>query len=299
MVWIFVTLLAASLQTMRFMVQKKLRMDTLSSGGATYARFVYAGPLIVAVALGYLSWTQAPMPHLTARFWILASLGGVTQILATMCLVSLFQLRNFTVGITFAKTEVLLTVLSGMIVLGETVTALAGLAIGVGVIGAILLSDIPMSQGHFGKRMLNRGTALGLGAGLLFSICSVAYRGATMEIASDAVLVRSLTTLMVVIFIQALLMTVFLRLREPGQITAVLQSWRTAIWVGALSLGGSIGWFTAFAMQNAAYVKAVGQIEIVFSIAITTLVFGETISRREIWGVGFLLISVVALILVA
>jgi len=299
MIWIFVTLAAASLQTMRFMVQKKLRMDALSSGGATYARFVYAGPLIVAVALGYLLWRGAGFPQLSPRFWALATVGGITQILATMCLVSLFQLRNFTVGMTFAKTEVLLTALLGMIVLGEMVTLWAGVAIGIGVIGAILLSDIPVSQGHFGQRILNRGTALGLGAGLLFSICSVAYRGATIEIPSGDVLTRSLTTLMVVILIQAALMTVFLRLREPGQITAVLKSWRVAIWVGLLSLGGSIGWFTAFAMQNAAYVKAVGQIEIAFSIAITTLVFGESITRREIWGVGFLLASVVFLILVA
>ena len=53
MLWIPITLLAALAQTLRFMFQKRLRIATLSTGGATFARFLYAAPLITLVAVGY------------------------------------------------------------------------------------------------------------------------------------------------------------------------------------------------------------------------------------------------------
>ena len=66
-------------------------------------------------------------------------------------------------------------------------------------------------------------------------------------------------TLLVAISMQFVGMAFYLRWREPGQITQVIRAWRLAIWVGLLSLLGSLAWFTAFALQNAAYVKALGQ----------------------------------------
>ena len=91
-------------------------------------------------------------------------------------------------------------------------------------------------------------------------------------------------------------MTGYLLWREPGQLRAVAMAWRTAIWVGVLSLFGSLSWFTAFALQNAAYVKAIGQIEILFSLAVSIFVFGEKLRRGEALGILLLTTSVIALI---
>lgn len=44
---------------------------------------------------------------MSGPFWAYALAGGLTQILATMCVVALFAERNFAVGITFKKTEVI------------------------------------------------------------------------------------------------------------------------------------------------------------------------------------------------
>ena len=41
---------------------------------------------------------------------------------------------------------------------------------------------------------------------------------------------------------------------------------RLSAFIGLTSAVGSIGWFTAFALQNASYVRAVGQIEVVFTL---------------------------------
>ena len=50
MIWIPITLFAALAQTFRFMFQKQLRIQTLSTAGATFARFLFAAPLISIIA---------------------------------------------------------------------------------------------------------------------------------------------------------------------------------------------------------------------------------------------------------
>ena len=297
MLWIPITLLAATAQTLRFMFQKRLRIATLSTGGATFARFLYAAPLIALVAIGYAAARGYGMPVMDWQFWAFAAAGGFCQICATMCVVALFQQRNFTIGITFKKVEVLLAAGFGLLFLGEGVSLPALGAISLGVLGVIIISDTPQKAGSEGLRFFNKATALGLSCAVLFGACAVFYRGATLHIFAADVFSRASVTLMVAISMQFLGMAVYLSWREPGQITEVIRAWRVAIWVGLLSLLGSLAWFTAFTLQNAAYVKALGQVEILASFAISVFVFGEKMRLSEAVGIILLSASMALLIL--
>ncbi|MEO0358762.1 MAG: DMT family transporter [Pseudomonadota bacterium] len=297
MLWIPVTILAALAQTARFSVQRRLRLSTLSSAGATFARFVYAGPLIVGLALAYEAAIPAKQTQIDLWFWVYAVLGGAAQIGGTMCIVALFTLRHFTVGVTFMKSEVLITALLGFVLLGEAVTPWALVAMLIGVAAVLVLSKAPLDRTLRWSDVFQRATVLGVASGVLFGFCSVMYRGATQMVLSDDPLFRSTQTLMYVILIQSVMMAVYLALFEKGQIRRVLRAWKVAIWVGIFSLAGSFGWFTAFALQNAAYVKALGQIEIVFSLAVAAVLFGERMTRREACGVALMGCSVVGLVL--
>lgn len=88
-----------------------------------------------------------------------------------------------------------------------------------------------------------------------------------------------------------------LRWHEPGQVGRVITAYRSAVWIGLMSMAGSLCWFTAFTLQNAALVFAVGQIEVLFSLFVATLVFGEKITRREGVGITLITLSVVAIVL--
>ena len=138
--WILVTLAAAVFQTGRFMLQKYLATATLSAAGATFSRFLYSAPFILLGLVAYLALSATPLPPLGPGFWAHGVVGGTAQILATVCVVLLFKQRNFAVGITFKKTEVILTVLVGWIILGEGVSATGFAAIALGVVGLFLLS---------------------------------------------------------------------------------------------------------------------------------------------------------------
>ena len=78
--------------------------------------------------------------------------------------------------------------------------------------------------------------------------------------------------------------------------TTVWSARRTGLLVGLTSLAGSFCWFWAFSLQGAAYVRAVGQVELIFSLAASTLVFREPISRRELAGIAILSASIVLLV---
>ncbi len=296
--WIVVTIAAAFFQTVRFMLQKLLSASALSSAGATFARFLYSAPLVVVFLALYCVATDSLLPATTLRYWLFALSGGLSQILATLCVVMLFQSRNFAVGITFKKTEVIQTALVGWVLLGEPISSLGVGVIVIGLIGVLMLSETPGLGGDWWRRICNRASGLGVLSGFLFAISGVCYRGATLELASEDPLLRAGMTLACVTSAQLIAMALWLRLFEPGQISAVWGARRTAAWIGLTSMAGSFCWFTAFTLQTVAYVNALGQIELVFSLLATVFFFKEPITRRELYGLGVLSVSILGLIMV-
>ncbi|SDI17462.1 DMT family transporter [Lutimaribacter saemankumensis] len=295
--WVWVTFCAAAFQTVRFMLQKQLSAAALSAAGATFARFVFSAPLVLLLVPVYLWASAQTLPGLNGTFWAYALTGGLAQILATVCVVLLFKRRNFAVGITFKKTEVVQTALVGLIVLGEGVSLGALAAILLGLFGVLMLSDMPEIDGNWRRRVMNPAAGLGLLSGVLFAVSGVTYRGASLELASDDPGLRALVTLAAVATSQMIGLGAWLLWREPGQVGRVLSAHKSAKWIGLTSMAGSLCWFTAFTLQNAAYVNAVGQVELVFSLAVSVLVFGEKLTGKELGGIALVTGSVLALIL--
>lgn len=296
--WIPITLLAALAQTARFGLQKQLKSTRLSTAGATFARFIYSAPLVVVIVLIYARVTGQTLPTIPPVFWAYALAGGTTQILATMCVVALFSHRNFAVGSTFAKTEVMMSVLLGVVILAEGVTLRAFGAILIGFVGVLLLSDPPGASGEpWRKRIMNRAAGLGLLSGVLFGVSGVGYRGASLSLETGDVFLRATLTLGCVTVSQTLAMAIYLRLREGGEITRVVSAWRVAGLVGITSMIGSACWFIAFTLQTVAYVKALGQVELLFSLVLSVFIFREQISRRELQGGALLMLSILVLVL--
>ena len=297
--WIPITIAAAFAQNLRFMLQKHLKATKLTTGGATFVRFLFAAPIAVLMVVT-LVWFGWEVPTASPRTAFFVIIGGLAQITATMLVVALFAERNFAVGITLKKTEAILTAVVGFIVLGEGISLWAVLTILVGIIGVILLSDPPKMAGGgaWYRRIFNRAAAYGIGSGAIFAVSATCYRGASLSLSSGDFIIRAAFTLACVTTFQTIAMSLWLRLREPGEITRVIQSWRVTILVGITGVLGSLGWFMAFTLQNAAYVKALGQIELVFTFIASYLIFKERSTPRELLGIGLVIVSILLLILV-
>ncbi|MEM9975036.1 MAG: DMT family transporter [Pseudomonadota bacterium] len=294
--WIPITIAAAAAQTLRFMAQKHLKATGLSTAGATWARFLFAAPLILALTLAYAGAGEQALPRPEPMFWAYATAGGLAQILATACVVALFAHRNFAVGITFKKTEVMLTALVGFVVLGDRVSAWGFFAMALGLLGVLWLSDPPEATGPWRARLINRAAGLGLLSGLFFAISAVGYRGAVLALEGGDTALRAGTALAVVATGQTLALGAWIAWRERSQIKAVCAAWRMALPMGLFSMIGSFCWFAAFSLQNAAYVFAVGQIEVIFSILAALLVFGEKVTQREYAAMALITGSIIVLV---
>ena len=201
-------------------------------------------------------------------------------------------MRNFAVGVAFTKTETVQVALFSIVLLGERITFSGWIAILVGLIGVGLLSTRAA-----GGAIISRTTVFGLLAGGLFGLSAISFRGATLAFEDTPAAVRAFITLACVTSSQTLAMGLWMRLFEVGELTRVVATWRRTVLVGITGTLGSLFWFFAFALQNAAYVRALGQIEMVFTMVISFFVFHERLTGREVAGMACICTSILLLVM--
>jgi drug/metabolite transporter (DMT)-like permease len=296
--WIPITIGAAFFQNLRSALQKHLK-GRLSTGGATYVRFIYAWPLALVYVFVLGASPEFALPRAQQTFLIYVVAGATAQMLATGLLIYLFSFRNFAVGTTYSKTETVQAAIFGIVILGDRLTGAALIAIAVSLIGLVALSA---AQSGLRLRQLISGlgerTALiGLASGACFGASAVSYRAASLSLGGEGFLIQAAFTLACALGFQTVTMGIYLRLREPGQFGEVLKSWRVAGWVGVTGVLGSIGWFSAMTIQNAAYVRALGQIELVFTFIVAHLIFRENMARMELGGILLVVGGILILLL--
>ncbi|MFT5180210.1 MAG: drug/metabolite transporter (DMT)-like permease [Alphaproteobacteria bacterium] len=298
LLWIPLTIAAAFIQNLRSMLQKHLK-DRLGTTGATFVRFGYGFPFALLYLAGLAAFTDLPVPDLNARFIVIVMIGGLAQISGTALLVSLFDKRNFAVGTTYSKTETVQAAIFGIIFLGETVSLNATIGILVSLVGVIAISVArnPVGLRAIATSWTERPALIGLASGASFGIAAVSYRGASLSLGGDGFIMQASVTLAFVLVFQTIVMAAYMAVREPAELRACLAAWRVAVWVGLSGAVASIGWFTAMTIQQAALVRALGQIELVFTISASTLIFRERIVRMELIGIALVVAGIVILIL--
>ncbi|WP_428686581.1 EamA family transporter [Roseibium sp.] len=296
--WIPITVGAAFCQNLRTAMQKHLK-GKLGTSGATFVRFGYGVPFAAVYVLVLNQVFGFPMPVPNATTLVAGALGGLAQILGTFLLIHLFSFRNFAVGTAYSKTEPIQAALFGFLVLGEHVSAVAAVCILVGIAGVIVISlaRVPLTLAAIRTSLVGRPALIGLASAAFFGASAVAYRTASLSLEGTGVAMQAAFALVYATSFQTVVMGSWMAWREPEQLRASLKAWRAAVWVGASGVAGSIGWFTAMTLQNVAYVRALAQIELVFTFLVSWLIFKEVIVRSEILGCVLIVAAVVGIIL--
>ncbi len=297
MLWIPITLAAAAFQTARNALQRSLT-GPLTQLGATYTRFLFGFPFALLYAVGVTSLSDSPLPAPKLAFFAWAALGGVAQIFGTAFLLRLFTLRNFATAVAFSKSEILQIALVGILVLGDGVSKLSGVAIGVATLGLLLLSRETggLVWRELAADLTGRAAGLGLAVGGSFAIAAVSFRAASLSLEHPSFVVSAAATLVVATLIQTLLMTVYLQLREPGQVGAVVRIWRRSLLPGLTGAAASACWFSAMTIEIAAYVRMLGLVEVLFGYGVAVLGFRERPSPRENAGTALLVVAIAGLL---
>lgn len=296
--WIPITIAAAFLQNLRSVLQKAIQ-GRLSTAGASYARFIYALPL-AAIYVGMLvSFGGYSIPEPNIAFFIYCALGGIAQILFTVVLLWMFTFRSFAVGTTFSKLEVVLIAILGSLLLGDTLGPIGILAVAVGAIGTIMLSltETKLTLGGLYRGISEKATLVGLLSAALLGASVVFFRGAALALNGPEFIVAAAFTLLIALTMQTLMMGAWFILKDREEFVRVVREWRYAAPVGLVGMLGSVCWFTAFTLHNAAYVRALGQVELIFTFIASFYYFREKIAKAEVLGIALIAIAVILILL--
>jgi len=291
--WIPVTLAAALFQTWRTAMQQRLR-GQLSVNATGFVRYIYALPT-GALFLALAAWaSSSPFPSVDAVFVAECAMGGLLQIVGTTLLIMAFGYRNFAVGTAYSKTESVQGAIIGWIVLGEALHGLVWIGIGVGIVGVLVLSlaGRGLRPGELLRATVQPAALCGLGAGFCFTTTGLMVRIATHRMHCPDVMLGALVALVLTNVLQTLMQGAWLALREPAQLRASFTTWRSSAWVGTLSACGSACWFFGFASAPVALVRALGQVEMVFTLAFSRFYLRETLRRADIAGLVLVVIGV-------
>jgi drug/metabolite transporter (DMT)-like permease len=287
------TVVAAAAQTVRNAAQKELT-GKLGTVGATQVRFLFGCPFAVVFLLGMIAAGLA-LPRPTWVFWPWMLCGALAQIAATALMLAAMEGRSFVVAIAYIKTEPVQVALFGLLFLGDAVTPTMAAAIVIATAGVIIMS---MKAGALGDMAVGgwRPTVLGLAAGATFALSAIGYRGAILSLHDPSYAMAATYTLTVGLIVQAVLLALYLVLRDRAVMAAILAAWRPSLFAGFMGALASQFWFLAFALTTAANVRTLALVEVLFAQAISSFVFRQPVSAREGAGIATIVAGVVLLI---
>ena len=289
--WIVFTLMAAFMQAWRNAFQKQLS-STVDVYGVTLARFIFGLPL-AAIYLSSLYHFQpiASVTHFTTQYWIYIAIAGLSQIMATVLMVQLFKQKNYAIGVGLAKSEAILAALVAVIFLNDHLSLWAWLGVAIGGFAVFLLS-----KGGKGNQLSLSTLSIGLGSGLCFAITSLLVREASLELNNLPFLHRASWVLFSVISFQCIVMLLYLGIFSRNTLVKMWERVGLTFKVSFCSFMASLGWFTAMSMQSVPIVKTLGQIEILFSLLISTFFFKEKLASTDHWGLALVVIAAIMVI---
>ena len=291
MLWAVFTLIAAAAQTARNAMQRELTA-TLGTVGATHVRFLFGFPFALLFLTGVTPVAGEGLPSPPPMFWPWVLAGAFTQIAATATMLSVMGQRSFVVSYAYIKTEPVSVALFGLIFLGDKITALTGLAILIATAGVIVISLKPGS----GQVSTARSTAVGLLSGALFAMSAIGFRGAILTLHLHDFVLAATFTVTVGLVIQAAVLSLYLALRDPQVLRAIMRAWKPSMFAGFMGAFASEFWFLGFAITSAANVRTLALVEVLFAQGVTRFIFKQPTTKREVAGIVLVVIGVALLI---
>lgn len=291
MLWAVFTLIAAAAQTARNAMQRELTAS-LGTVGATHVRFLFGFPFALIFLFGVMAVTGASLPPTPVAFWPWVIGGALAQIAATALMLSAMGERSFVVAYAYIKTEPVQVALFGLIFLGDSITPLSATAILIATAGVIVMSLKPGA----GSAGTTRSTLIGIGAGTMFALSAIGYRGAILALQLPDFVLAATFTVSVGLVLQAALLSLYLALRDPQVLRAIMRAWKPSMFAGFMGSFASEFWFLGFAITTAANVRTLALVEVLFAQGVTRFVFKQPTTKREAIGIVLVVIGVALLV---
>jgi drug/metabolite transporter (DMT)-like permease len=292
--WIPFTVTAALGQVARNAMQRSLT-GPLGTWGATNIRFLFGFPFSVIFFAVVMVATGDPLPSPTAAFWPWLLLGALSQIVATGLMLVAMNDRSFVVTTAYLKTEAIQTAIFGFVFLGDHLTVLKVVAILIATVGVIVTALRPGAEKNFADL---KPTIIGLVAAAAFALSAIGFRGAIIVLPGVSFVTAASYTLVCGLFLQTLVLTIYLLARAPEILKKILALWKPSLFAGFMGAFASQFWFLAFALTAAANVRTLALVEVLFAQGVAYYSFKQPLSARELSGIALIVVGVALLVAV-
>ena len=294
--WIIVTIFAAFFQNLRSSIQKNLNKE-VSTIASTYVRFAFALPFATILFFLYFRNFEIIKEILTQdKFIIYLLLGSLSQIIFTFILLYLFKFSNFMVGTSLSKTEVIQIAILEFFILEEKLNKFGASGIVIATLGIIILSIKDTKL--FFKNLISKTTIIGLVSGFFLALSVVYFRAAALTLENfESNFEKALSTLFFGLIIQTAVLTTYIYFFEKEQFSKIYKKKFESFGAGIAGFLATISWFYAFTLIQSSFVRALGQVEIIFSYISSRFYFKEKIKINEIIGVIIFIIGILILLL--
>ena len=294
--WIVVTVIAAFFQNLRSSFQKKINKD-VSTIASTYVRFSFALPLALVLFFIYFREVSVINEILNQPgFLINVTLASIFQVIFTFVLLYLFKFSNFVVGTSLSKTEVVQVAIFEYLILNEKLSKLGISGILISTLGVIILSIKDLK--FFLYNIFSKTTLIGLVSGLFLALSIVYFRSAALSLENfDSNFEKVISTLLFGLLIPTIILTLYLLVFEKKEFKKLYNDRYDCMLIGIGGFFASLSWFYAFTLIQASFVRAVGQIELLFSYFSPKYLFKEKIKLTENLGIFVFVIGVSILLL--
>src|SRR3954453_16257745 len=292
--WIPFTVIAALGQVARNAMQRSLTKP-LGTWGATNIRFLFGFPFSLLFLAVVLVATGDHLGMPPGVFWPWLLLGALSQIVATGLMLLAMNDRSFVVTTAYLKTEAIQTAIFGFVFLGDHLTVLKVIAILIATVGVVITALRPGGERGFAEL---KPTMIGLVAAAAFALSAIGFRGAIITVTGVSCATAASYTLVFGLFVQTLVLTIYLLARAPDVLRKILGLWKPSVFAGFMGAFASQFWFLAFALTAAANVRTLALIEVLFAQAVAYYSFKQPLSARELSGIALIVIGVAILVAV-
>ena len=284
MSWIIFTISGAFFQNLRSSLQKKLNKD-LSTVASTYVRFAFALPF--AILIFFLNFGNFEIISKILKqtdFIYLTTIASIFQIIFTFTLLYLFNFSNFVVGTSLSKTEVVQVAIFEYFLLKDKLNVFGIFGIIIATVGVIIISikDLKLFFSNF----FSKTTFIGLLTGLFLGLSVVFFRAAALSLEDfSSNFDKAIITLFFGLIIQTFLISIYLLVYERSEFRKFRNNKLESCLAGLTGFLATLSWFFAFTFIQASFVRALGQVEIIFSFVSSKYFFKEKITKMEIIGI--------------
>ncbi len=295
--WVLITAIASLSQTFRSVFQKNL-IEDVGVLASAYSRFIFALPFVALLGIFFLDAQELViLKNFSSTVWFFLIAASICQILFTIILIKLFTLRSFAIGVAFSKTEVIQTTLLEIIIVGFILTSQVLSAIIIGFIGMLFMSKQKLIGNVGYNKLFFKQVTLGVSCGIFLGLSSVLYKVALDGVTSDLIYKKVLILSFLALAFQSAIFGIYILVTEGTQNALKLMLiWKRGLPVGFFACAATFCWFYAFSLVDATLVRAVGQLEIVFSVLISFIFYKERITGFELIGMSLITISILALL---